>query len=151
MVNQNVAEAEIHGNTVRVSLTVPIRGQQAVPAEAEIEPQAEVAPREKPRSGASHSRGFETVTWFGRTFHFTPKQRAIVAILWGAWEEDEEGLGQVHQNNLLEDADSTTQRLRDLFNRGDHPAWGTMIVQAVIHGGRKGCYMLKVPDRQEVE
>ena len=143
--------AEFVEGGVKVSITVPLPERK--PAEAgEPLPDGEAATPAGPR--ATHTRGFESANWFGRTYHFTKKQRAAVALLWAAWEEsvenDDPARAAVHQAVLLEDADSTQQRLRDVFEQGRHPAWGTMIVLAVTHGtGKSGCYMLRAPDGAE--
>jgi len=86
----------------------------------------------------SHSADFRSVRWFGTEYVFTPTQAACVRVLWGAWEE---GSSVVSQTTILDKADSRGARLRDVFEKGKHPAWKTMIVD----GGRKGAYRLADP------
>jgi hypothetical protein len=80
----------------------------------------------------SHSPDYCAVRWHGEAYTFTPTQAAVVRQLWEAWAD---GSPEVRQETLLEAADSTAGRLRDLF-RG-HPAWGNLIVPAA-----KGMYRL---------
>lgn len=134
-------EAEIVGNEVRVGFTLPLLGTINVDAPPRRVAEPEELPPEKSR--ATHSPGFTAVNWFGTVYYFTPKQRRVVASLWQAWK-GEEGDGAIHQDVLLSDAESDQQKLRDLFDRGDHPAWGTMIIAALDRGGQRGCYMLNV-------
>jgi hypothetical protein len=73
-------------------------------------------------SCARHSPDFKQVHWFGTDYTFTGSQAEVVKMLWEAWEDGVRGIGQAA---LLEGADSTADRLRDLFRK--HPAWQTMI------------------------
>jgi hypothetical protein len=101
-----------------------------------------------PRHGAvevvdltpTHADDFSSVKWFGTTYHFTPLQRKIVALLWADWERGGCGVGSSH---LLDQVDSNAGLLRELFRlRGkEHPAWGTMIVTT----DQKGVYRLADP------
>lgn len=90
---------------------------------------------------ASHGPGFASVDWYGTVYTFTPKQRAIVAALWQAWES---GDLYVAEPTLLRIADSCGDRIRDLFRR--HPAWGTMIVTGVLTGGPPESFQLVAPE-----
>ena len=76
--------------------------------------------------------GFASVRWDGRHFTFSANQAAVVRLLWEAWQA---GTPDVHQSKLLEDTDSESKRLADLFK--DHPAWGSLIVTTA-----KGVYRL---------
>lgn len=85
---------------------------------------------------ARHSSDFRSVHWFGTDCTFTGTQAAVVRLLWEAWED---GTPEVSQATLLEAADSSTERLRDLFR--DSLAWGTMIVP----GAHRGTFQLVAP------
>lgn len=97
----------------------------------------EEGPPIKQRGRISHAADWSTVNWYGQVFSFTPKQRPIVAALWDARED---GTDFVTNSMLLELCETSQERLRDLF-RGN-PAWGTLIVQGQLHGGRVGTYRL---------
>ena len=88
--------------------------------------------------GARHSEDYHSVRWSGETYTFTHQQAAIVALLWQAWENGTPDLGQDY---LLENSRSAAGRVRDIFKQreGQHPAWGTMIVESPK---RKGVYRL---------
>jgi hypothetical protein len=73
-------------------------------------------------SPARRSPDCRSVRWFGKSYHFTPAQAAIVAILWNAWEN---GTPRVGAGVLLHAADMVSDRVSELFKRSD--AWGTMI------------------------
>jgi hypothetical protein len=85
------------------------------------------------------SPDFAAVSWQGRLFCFSRKQRVVVGQLFQAREK---GYHFVSQDHLLKAADSDCHRLRDLF-RG-HPAWGDLIVSE----GR-GLYRLSPMIEQE--
>ncbi len=133
-------KARIDGDAVQVEFRLPLAMDGPVPKVMREEPARELGPKEK----ATHSPGFRAVNWFGVEYFFSPMQARVVAMLWAAWQEGTGG-GQVEQDALLLGAESDQQRLRDLFGRGDHPAWGTMIVPALDHGGAVGCFMLQPP------
>lgn len=127
------------GSEVEVTYRVPVdHGPRPAPRPSEQERVA--SEKEK----ATHAPGFSSVNWFGIIYRFTKMQALVVASLWQAWKE-QEGDGAIHQDALLADADSDQQKLRDLFDRGGHAAWGTLIVPALGKGGQRGCYMLNVP------
>lgn len=86
-------------------------------------------------SACAHSPDYRTVSWHGRHFVLTPKQAAVVKVLWDAWES---GTPQVGQHYLLEACESPGGRLRDVFR--DSPAWGTLVVS-------EGGGMYKLADR----
>lgn len=80
--------------------------------------------------------GFASIRWYGKQYTFAAAQSRIVERLWHAWQA---GTPDVHQSRLLEDTDSESQRLVDLFK--GHPAWGTLIISTA-----KGVYRLKDSD-----
>jgi hypothetical protein len=93
------------------------------------------------RDKATHSPDFTSVNWFGTQYAFSPTQRAIVAVLWRAWVD---GYEWVHQDTLLENADSMCGRLQSVFK--GHPAWRTMIVSSDAFPGQPlGAYKLNAP------
>ena len=117
---------------VRVSPGTP----QTVAAAAASAVENESAPNKR----AAHSLDFASVTWFGRSYSFTPTQRRIVAVLWNAWESCTPDIGE---QSLLTEADSESPTLKAVF--GKHPAYGTMICRSSQHGGRPGCFRLVQP------
>jgi hypothetical protein len=84
----------------------------------------------------THSDGFWSVCWYGQKFSFTGTQAACVKVLWEHWERD---TPELHEQTILENAESAQRRLASVFNNGKHPAWGKMIVGVV---GRKGIFRL---------
>ena len=84
----------------------------------------------------AHSDDFRSVRWYGTTYALTGSQAQVVKLLWQAWEN---GTPDVSGAALLEAADASSERLRDLFPR--HAGWGTMIVS----GGTRGTYRLSKP------
>jgi hypothetical protein len=85
----------------------------------------------------AHGVDFRCVRWFGAEHTFTGTQAACVKILWEHWEQ---GTPAVGEQTILEAADSSSGQLRDVFDKGSHSAWGTMIVEA-----RKGAFRLQTP------
>jgi hypothetical protein len=85
----------------------------------------------------SHSPDFRSVHWYGTKYVFTPTQAACIRVLWEAWERRELTVGQ---DAILEAAGSAGARLRDVFEKAKHPAWGAMIVSP-----RKGAFCLAEP------
>lgn len=85
----------------------------------------------------THSPDFASVTWGGKVYTFTPKQRRIVAILWQAWERGERFVGGGY---LLEAADSDQSKMSYLF-RGS-TAWRTLIVPGELYDGPVDTYCL---------
>jgi hypothetical protein len=83
----------------------------------------------------AHSDDFRSVRWFGQVYEFTTTQASCVKVLWEHWER---GTPTVGQETILEAAGAGGDRLRDIFDKGKHPAWGTMIVEA-----RKGAFRLQ--------
>ena len=83
--------------------------------------------RTKPTSDREHSPDFRSVKWFGEEYIFTTTQAACVKILWESWEQ---GTPAISQMTILDSAGSAGDRLRDVFEKGKHPAWGTLITPA---------------------
>lgn len=113
------------GGTVHVTISVPVSDASG-PKEITVEAASPIPDAER----VTHAPDYSSVNWYGKRFFFTGKQRVIVAALFQAREE---GYEAVSQDSLLAVADSDSRRLRDLFKK--HPAWGTMIVSAVMHRG----------------
>jgi hypothetical protein len=88
--------------------------------------------------GVRYANDYSTVKWGDETFTFTKKQRRVVQALFAARREGHE----LHQQGLLDAADSDATRLRDLFR--DHPAWGSMIAP----GEDIGTYRLVYPGEE---
>lgn len=89
-------------------------------------------------ANAAHSTDFRSVRWFGERFTFTTTQAACIRILWQNWEQ---GTPVISELTVLDSAGATCDRLRDVFNKGKHPAWGTLVRPAV-----KGAFCLAEPD-----
>lgn len=85
-----------------------------------------------------HSPDFRSVHWYGADYTFTATQAKCVEVLWKAWENGSQALGQAH---ILEEAGSMGSRLRDVFAKGAHPAWEKMIVPC----SNKGAFALASP------
>ncbi len=85
-----------------------------------------------------HSLDFRSARWYGLELVFTVTQSQCVAVLWRAWECKTPA---VAESAVLEEAESSSDRLRDVFNKGKHPAWGTMIQKV-----GKDMYRLAPPD-----
>jgi hypothetical protein len=90
------------------------------------------------RSDVAHSTDFRSGRWFGKQFTFTTTQAACVQVLWRNWEQ---GTPVISEVTVLDGAGSAGDRLRDVFSKGIHPAWGTLIKPA-----RKGAFQLVEPD-----
>jgi hypothetical protein len=85
----------------------------------------------------SHSEDFRSVRWYGTDYTFTATQAACIKVLWEAWEHGTPELGQAF---ILDAAGSESGRLRDVFEKGKHPAWNKLIVSS-----RKGVFRLSEP------
>lgn len=86
---------------------------------------------------AAHGVDFRSVRWCGEVYEFTPMQAGCIKVLWEHWEQ---GTPAVGEQTILEAADSSSERLRDVFDKGNHPAWDRMIVKA-----RGGLFRLQEP------
>jgi small GTP-binding protein len=133
-----------------------------------LDNQSAEARREVPSSGPEpttsdettlcHSRDFRFVIWYGTRYTFTVNQARSVQAL---WEAAEKGIEVLTSESILKykldeddrkDEDGREvkerkrpRRLRDIFKeagKGNHPAWGTMIVPVEK---RKGIYKLSRP------
>jgi hypothetical protein len=111
-----------------------------------IKPAPEAALGERTASGkqaskavadVSHSDDFRCLRWCKAEYTFTPTQAACVRVLYEAWQNGSPVMGQAA---ILEAAESSGGRLRDVFDKGKHPAWGKLIVSP-----RKGAYRLSDP------
>lgn len=91
----------------------------------------------EPSVGAVHSSDFHSVNWFGTKYCFTSTQAACVKVLWENWEQETPNVGEA---TILDRAGSSGSRLRDVFQKGKHPAWKRMIVSP-----KKGTYCLTPP------
>jgi hypothetical protein len=88
------------------------------------------------RPRMTHSADFGEVTWGDQKFVFAgPAQRAVIRVLWQAWEDGNPVLTQA----TIQAEAEVESRLDQLF-RG-HPAWGKLIYKP---GGR-GQYTLREP------
>jgi hypothetical protein len=87
-----------------------------------------------PNVEVAHSEDFRSVRWCGRDYNFTPMQASCVRVLWEAWENGSPVVGQAH---IIDRAGSAGSRLQDVFEKGKHPAWGTLIIKA-----KKGAFRL---------
>lgn len=81
------------------------------------------------------------VNWYGTLFSFTGTQAACVKVL---VEHYKAGVPEVAEQTILSNewVDSSQQRLAQVFDKGKHPAWGTMIKP----GGTKGTFRLVKPN-----
>ncbi len=88
-------------------------------------------------SGFDHSDDFRSVVKNGKTFTLTPMQAQVIQLL---SEARGEGIGFVSQHHILENLDSKTKSLRDLF-RKNLSAWEALIEP---NPDRKGLFRLKI-------
>ena len=91
-----------------------------------------------PAANVAHSPDFRSVRWFGKRYTFTTTQAACVEVLWRNWIQGTPVLSEV---TILDEAGSGGSRLRDVFDKGEHSAWDTLIVSA-----GKGAYQLAEPN-----
>lgn len=102
---------------------------------SELTSHSESGPEQvNPYVGTTHCPDFRSVIWFGEQYDFTTMQAACVRVLWENWERGTPGMAEI---TILDKAGSAGDRLRDVFTKGEHPAWGTMIIRA-----KKGAYKL---------
>lgn len=85
----------------------------------------------------SHSPDYRSVNWYGEKYTFSAMQAACVRVLWENWEQ---GTPVVGEQTILVTADSSSERLRDVFGK-DHAAWGTL-----IQPSGKGAFKLTEPE-----
>jgi hypothetical protein len=91
-----------------------------------------------------HDEYFRFVNWYGTEYKFTVNQASCVQVL---WESAADGVPVLSQGTIMERAlGKDSGRLRDVFKspsgRGNHPAFGTMIVR---DEERKGMFKLSKP------
>ncbi len=77
------------------------------------------------------SSDFRSINWYGTQYTFTPTQAACFRVLWESWQRGTPVLGE---RTILEQAESQSQRLIYLFDKGKHPAWGDLIVPGPVKG-----------------
>jgi hypothetical protein len=127
---------ERNNGSVNASVAAKIEGGLVkVTAEVMLPPTATEDQLDAASRGVRYASDYSTVRWGEESFSFSPKQRRVVQALFAARREGHD----IHQQGLLDAADSDASRLRDLFR--DHPAWGTMI----IGGETLGTYRLVYP------
>lgn len=100
----------------------------------------EAAPTDGDDRPCTHGPDFRSVCWCGEPFEFTALQAAGVDILWRAWEKRSPSVSESYIFERIA-PETGNARLRALFGKGTHPAWGTMIV----HGLTKGTFRLSDP------
>jgi len=86
-----------------------------------------------------HSLDFRSVLWGKTKFTFTEMQAACVKVLWENWKQK---TPDVADKTLLDAVEGYQSRLDHVFNKGQHPAWKTMIVG----GGTRGTHRLADPE-----
>jgi hypothetical protein len=79
-----------------------------------------------------HSPDYRSVRLEGHTYAATRSQAAVVAVLHRAWLD---GVPDVGDEYLRKVADTTSDRLRDVFRAGD--LWGNVIVAGSTRGTRR--------------
>lgn len=87
------------------------------------------------------SEDFRCVLWNGGVLEFTPNQAAIVGILYKNFENN---TPIVSGDTLLNESGSEAKSVREVFDKGEHSAWGTMIVP----GERKNNFQI-IPNPAE--
>lgn len=89
--------------------------------------------------------GYRSVRWGSKTFEFTPTEAACVEVMYKALMARTPA---IHFREILDlagtSADKETGRLRDVFRKGNHPAWGAMIVKV----GARGLYRIALPHEE---
>lgn len=86
-----------------------------------------VARAEHTHPANRHSTDYCSALWDAVEYTFTTMQAACVGVLWKNWEQ---GTPTISEATILEEAGSAAARLRDVFDKGQHPAWGTVIIPA---------------------
>ncbi len=80
-------------------------------------------------TGFKASDDYACVSWQGEVIEFSPIQAQIIKTL---HEHYERGTPSVSQHYLLDQVDSDSSRLRDLFRRSN--AWNTLVVESTRRG-----------------
>jgi hypothetical protein len=90
-------------------------------------------------SGATHDPKFQTVSWFGAQYNFSPPQAKCVGVLWRFWML---GTPIIREEMVLESAGVRARSLKDVFaSPPGKNAWGRMIDV----GDRRGTVQLVHP------
>lgn len=86
--------------------------------------------------------GYRSVRWGSKTFEFTPTEAACIEVMYKALMARTPA---IHFREIMDlagtSADKESGRLRDVFRKGKHPAWGAMIVKA----DGQGLYRIALP------
>jgi len=85
----------------------------------------------------SHSEDFTSVVWDKNRFSFTKTQAAVIGLLWNEYEKGTWNLGQETIGEKI-GSEMNQYRLIQTFEKGRHPAWGTLI----IAGEKRGTFRL---------
>lgn len=88
-----------------------------------------------PSESVVFSEDFRSVHWNGKSYTFTHKQSKIIRVLWDHWKKK---TPDVAQQTLLDNAESESLRVFDVFRRNE--AWGTFIIK----GERRGTLRLNL-------
>lgn len=99
------------------------------------EPKPANAPPEKDPP-FKHSDDYRSIALNGENFTLTPQQARVIEILHRAHER---GTPEIGKDFILEEIESTSNRLRDIF-RSSPEAWKTLIAK----GGKQGTYRLNI-------
>jgi hypothetical protein len=110
----------------------PAREDQITPAFNRVEKDLE-----KKNPKRNHSEDFTSVVWDGIPFVFTKSQAAVVKLLWCEYEK---GTWTLSEKTIGEGIGSSANNYRIIhtFDKGKHPAWGTLI----ISGPKKGTFRI---------
>jgi hypothetical protein len=88
---------------------------------------------------ATHDPKFQTVTWFGEEFTFSPNQAKCVKVLWNFWKL---GTPIIREDVVLQSVNLKARSLKDIFaTEPGKRAWGRMIGD----GDRRGTVRLVEP------
>lgn len=85
----------------------------------------------------SVSEDGRSANWNGQVFLFTTIQAACFGVMFRNWTK---GTPFLSQAAILELGGSATDRLSDVFDKGKHPAWGTLIIHQM-----KGLFGISEP------
>ena len=89
-----------------------------------------------PEYAYAHSDDFRSIVWDGKSYTFTPMQAACMRVLWENWKRGTPEVGE--QSILVDERVATPQlRLSQVFDKGKHPAWGSVIVPGATKGSSR--------------